>query len=233
MTIHCLQHVPFETPGSIAIWAAKNNHAIHYTYLFEENYRLPAANDFDMLLVMGGYMNVDEEEKFPWLRTEKALIQSAVEAGKKVLGICLGAQLIAAALGSRVYAGAAKEIGFFPLQFSDAALAHPLFSHFSNPYPVFHWHGDTFGLPAGVLLLASTPACAHQGYLINNRVLGLQFHFEMTEPVIEAMLHHDGHELEETGPYIQTAENIRQGYRYLPQNQKDIFLLLDKFAAEK
>jgi GMP synthase-like glutamine amidotransferase len=231
MIIHCLQHVPYETPGSIALWAAAGGHAITCTHLYEKDIQLPGLHEFDMLLVMGGYMNVDEEEGFPWLAAEKALIRLAVENGKKVLGICLGSQLIVSALGGRVYANAVKEIGFYPVQFTGEALQHPFFSHFQNPYPVFHWHGDTFDLPGSGLLLASTPACHHQAYIIDNRVLGLQFHFEMTEPVIEAMLRHDGHELDETGPYIQTAQVIRQGYGHLQQNRQDMFTLLDKFAG--
>jgi GMP synthase-like glutamine amidotransferase len=230
MVIHCLQHVAFETPGSILVWASEKGHTIHYTYFFENDYHLPDVNDFDMLLIMGGYMNVGEEDRFPWLNEEKALIRKSINAGKKVLGICLGSQLIAAATGARVYAGAQKEIGFFPIQFTEAALRHPLFDHFENPYTVFHWHGDTFDLPAGATLLASTNICPHQAYLIGNNVLALQFHFEMTPSVIEDMLLHDGHELAETGAFIQDANVIKTGYPQLQQNQRDMFTLLNRFV---
>lgn len=183
----------------------------------------------DALLIMGGCMNVDEEIKFPWLRQEKAFIKAAVDAGKKVLGICLGSQLLAAALGSKVYPASQKEIGFLPLQFTGGALAHPFFQHFNNLYTVFQWHGDTFDLPGNALLIASTDVCKHQAYLINNHVLGLQFHFEMNETVLDNMLLHDGHELEEEGNYIQTKAAIENGNAHLKQNKKDLFLLLDKF----
>lgn len=229
MKIHCLQHVAFENPGTIAGWAAANNHIISYTYFFENNFLLPGVNDFDALLIMGGYMNVDEEEKFPWLKEEKRFIKKAIDAGKKVMGICLGSQLIAAASGTKVYPGKEKEIGFFPIQFTNEALNNSLFSHFNNPYTVFHWHGDTFDLPAGSRLIASTDVCLHQAYLINKQILGLQFHFEMNESVIEDMLLHDGHELDEKGRFISSREEIRKNYHHLPQNKKDIFLLLDKF----
>ncbi len=233
MQIHCLQHVSFENPGTIAEWVASNHYSISYTNFFEKNFSLPAINEFDALLIMGGYMNVDEEDKFSWLKEEKQLIKQAIEAGKKVIGICLGSQLIASALAMKVYAGNEKEIGFFPIQFTSGVLAHPLFNHFQNPYTVFHWHGDTFDLPVNAQLIASTDVCRHQAYLIGDTVLGLQFHFEMNEKVIEDMLLHDGHELEEKGRYISGKDEIRNNYNHLQQNKKDMFHLLDKFFAKK
>jgi GMP synthase-like glutamine amidotransferase len=229
MHIHCLQHATFENPGTILEWAKRNNHTITYTYFFESNFTFPNVNDFDALLVMGGYMNVNEEIKYPWLVTEKQFIKKANDANKKVIGICLGSQLIAAAFGSMVYSATEKEIGFFPIHFTVDALQHSLFSHFTNPYIVFHWHGDTFDLPTNAQLIASTNTCKSQAFLIGNNVLALQFHLEMNEAVIEDMLLHDGQELEEQGNFIQTKETIRQYYRCLQQNRKDIFLLLDKF----
>ena len=229
MQIHCLQHIAFENPGTIAAWASTNNHSISYTYFFNQHFLLPAINSFDALLVMGGCMDTDEDEKFPWLKAEKQFIRLAIDAGKKIIGICLGAQLIAAALGVAVYPGREKEIGFYPVQFSHEALQHSLFNHFANPYTVFHWHGDTFDLPAGAQLIASTDVCKQQAYLIEGNVLGLQFHFEMNETVIEDMLQYEGEELEEPGPFIQSKEKVRSHYHYLQQNKKDLFILLDKF----
>ena len=133
MNIHCFQHIAFETPGTILDWAKQNNHAVTYTYFFAEGYLIPSLNNIDLLIIMGGFMNVEEEEKFPFLIEEKQFIKRAIEAGKKVIGICLGSQLIAAALGSNVYQSKEKEIGFFPITFTDAALQHPLFNHFSAP----------------------------------------------------------------------------------------------------
>lgn len=231
MNIHCFQHIAFETPGTILDWAKQNNHAVTYTYFFAEGYLIPSLNNIDLLIIMGGFMNVEEEEKFPFLIEEKQFIKRAIEAGKKVIGICLGSQLIAAALGSNVYQSKEKEIGFFPITFTDAALQHPLFNHFSKEYTVFHWHGDTFDLPANAQLIASTSVCKHQAYLIGSNVMGLQFHFEMNEEVIEQMLLHDGHELDEKGPCIQTREQIRDSYRQFHQNKKDVALLLDKFLS--
>jgi GMP synthase-like glutamine amidotransferase len=232
MHLHCFQHVSFENAGTISEWATANSHTIEYSYFFEKDFILPKLTDIDVLLVMGGYMNADEEDKFSWLVQEKEFIRQAIASGKKVIGICLGAQLIASALGNKVYPAIEKEIGFFPVQFTDNALKHPLFNHFNNPYTVFHWHGDTFDLPENAQLMASTPICKHQAYLIKDKVLALQFHFEMNEAVIRDMLLHDGHELEEKGNYIQKPADILERLDYLKQNKKDLFTLLDKFLIE-
>jgi len=229
MRIHCLQHVPFETPATIAEWALLHNHSISYTCFFEKNYSFPSLTDFDALLIMGGFMNADEENLFPWLRDEKVFIKNAVDAGKKIIGTCLGSQLVAASLGCKVYKGEEKEIGFFPVTFTNEALQNPLFNHFPQSYTLFHWHGDTFDLPEEAIVLASTTVCKHQAYLLNSNILGMQFHLEMNEETIEKMLLHDGNELNEQGIYIQSAEEIRSRYTYLKQNREDIFVLLNKF----
>ncbi|MEO8174043.1 MAG: type 1 glutamine amidotransferase [Sediminibacterium sp.] len=233
MRIHCLQHVAFETPGTISEWAALNNSIITFTRFFEENFSFPSHTDFDVLLIMGGYMNVDEEEKFSWLKREKQFIKESIDAGKKVIGICLGSQLIASVLQCAVYKGKEKEIGFFPVNFSTEAKSHFLFDHFTSPYTLFHWHGDTFDRPENALVLASTDVCKHQAYFIHPNILGLQFHLEMNEAVIEEMLLHDAEELKEKGKYIQSAEEIRNGLEYLQENKRDLFLLLDKYCFNK
>lgn len=231
MKIHCFQHVIFETPGTILEWAQLHNHTITYTRFYQKNYTIPFIQEIDVLLIMGGNMNVDEEDKFPWLKQEKIIIKDAIEANKKVLGICLGAQLIAATLGSKVYPGIAKEIGFFPVQFTETALLHPFFNHLTNPYTVFHWHGDTFDLPANAQLIASSAVCKQQAFLFNHKVLGLQFHFEMDEIVNKQMIKYDGDELNEKGNTIQLKKTIQNNYLHLTQNKNDFFNLLDKFFA--
>ena len=229
MKIHCLLHVSFETPGTMLDWAALRGHELKYTRFFEKDAVLPQIHTFDALLIMGGHMNVDEEERYPWLRDEKRFISDCINAGKKVIGICLGAQLVAAALGAAVYPGTEKEIGFFPLQFSAEGDRHKWFDHFTDHYPVFHWHGDTFDLPASALLIASTTVCKHQAFVIGDNILALQFHPEMNRDTIAAMVANDGNELCEEGKYIQSEEEINAGKTHLEQNKKDLFLLLDKF----
>jgi GMP synthase-like glutamine amidotransferase len=233
MRIHCLQHVAFETPGTIVEWAAIHNYFISYTAFIEEKFSFPSITDFDVLLIMGGYMNVDEEENFPWLKQEKQFIKDAIDAGKKIIGICLGSQLIAATLQCAVYKGKEKEIGFFAVDFSNEAKNSHLFDHFISPYTLFHWHGDTFDLPENAAVIASTGVCKHQAYFIDPNIIGLQFHLEMDEASIEQMVLHDDEELKEAGNYIQSAEEIRKGLAYLDANRRDLFLLLDKFLVAK
>lgn len=214
MHFYCLQHVPFETPGIITNLLAERGHSLHCTHLYAGD-PLPPEKDFDGLVIMGGPMSVHDEEEFPWLSAEKELIAAAIRGKKKVLGICLGAQLIAAVSGSRVYPNPQKEIGFWPVRWT---VAGNLPQHLRElvlllqdlaSLPVFHWHGETFDLPPGATLLASTDPCVNQAFLLGEHVLGIQFHPEVTPGIIKAMVEHEGHELV-PAPYIQSANSILQ-----------------------
>lgn len=220
--VHCFQQVPEEGLGCILDWIEANGHALSYTRFYEEE-SLPELDSFEMLIVMGGPMSVYEEEKYPWLRDQKRLIKQAVEAGKVVLGICLGSQFIASALGAKVYPGAKKEIGWFPLQtteIGDRVLKIP------QGQAVFHWHGDTFDLPKGAELLASSLATPHQGFIVGDRVLALQFHLEVNASSLEAMTRSFADELVED-TYVQSAEFIRAQQQVLAQNNQLMATLLD------
>lgn len=206
MRIHCLQHVPFEGPAAIADWSATRGHQIALTRLYAGE-RLPAVEDFDWLLIMGGPMNIYQEEQYPWLVAEKACIDEALAAGKTLLGICLGAQLLADRLGSKVYAGAEREIGWWPLSLTEAGRASKLFGEQDRGLPAYHWHGDTFDLPAGAVCLASSSACVQQAFLYNQRVLGLQFHFEVTAESMGRLIDQCGEEIL-PGSYVQSAEQM-------------------------
>ncbi|HEY5653333.1 MAG TPA: type 1 glutamine amidotransferase, partial [Pontiella sp.] len=142
---------------------------------------------------------------YPWLKAEKELIIQAVHAGKTILGVCLGAQLIADALGAKVYSGPHKEIGWFPIQCFNSDLIWP-----ENQLTVFHWHGDTFDLPKGAKRIASSAACKNQAFIVKDRILGLQFHMETTLEGIETLIENCGHELVEA-PFIQTPKEMRSG----------------------
>lgn len=229
MHIHCLQHVSFENPGTFLEWLSQNNHTISYTNFFEENPILPNLDLFDALLILGGYMNVNEEEKFPWLKVEKNFIKKVIETNKKIFAICLGSQLITTVLGAKVVQGSEKEIGFFPITFSSEAKNNSLFNHFQNETPFFHWHGDTFEIPNNAVSIASSKAFNNQGFLIDNRVLAFQFHIEMDEKIIENLIENEPEELNEKANYIQNAEMIRSNFINLKQNKIDFFKLLDKF----
>jgi len=203
MRILCLKHVSFEGPGAIADWAAARGHRLRELEVFRGG-GFPDLEDFDFLLVMGGPMNVDEHEAHPWLPEEKALIRSAIEAGKVVFGVCLGAQLIARVLGAAVRPNARKEIGWFPIVREPTC---PAGFELPGQLRVFHWHGDRFELPEGAVRLARSEACAEQGFLYAERVLAWQCHLETTADSLEALARHCADELTD-GPHIQSAEAL-------------------------
>jgi GMP synthase (glutamine-hydrolysing) len=207
MNIHWLQHVPFEGLGSIEGWAKSRGHQVRATRLYREE-RLPAIRELDWLVVMGGPMSVYEEQRYPWLVKEKRLIEEAIQAGKAVIGICLGAQLIAHVLGARVYAGRHKEIGWFPVFMSEEARKTKIFRDFPPEMEVFHWHGDTFDLPPGCVRVAGSSACPNQAFVFEERVVGLQFHLEMTREGAEDLISNCGNEVVEGGPFTQGVEAI-------------------------
>ena len=132
------------------------------------------------MIVMGGPMNIYEEKKYPWLLREKCFIEDATKTGKVVIGICLGAQIIADVLGANVYAGEHKEIGWFPIFRTKEAGESIVFRDFPSELEVFHWHGDSFDLPSGCIRLAESAACPNQAFIYDERVVGLQFHLEVT-----------------------------------------------------
>ena len=206
MRIHCLQHVPFEGPYGIGDWAGARGHTLEVTPLYD-GVRPPDPSAFDWLVIMGGPMSVGDEAEYPWLMTEKDLIRRAVAAGRTLVGVCLGAQLIAEVLGGRVYRNREKEIGWMPIELTEAGRASPVTGFLPPTLPVFHWHGDTFELPPGAVHLARSAACEHQAFLYDGRVLGLQFHLESTEQSVAGICAGCADELI-PGPYVQTAERI-------------------------
>jgi len=224
---HCLQHVPFETPGNIEAWIKQSGHSISFTYFFN-NVHLPALKDFDVLVIMGGPMSVHDENDYPWLKKEKEFISATIRENKKILGICLGAQLIAEALGAKVFNNKEKEIGFMPVHFIKDAVQNDLFKNFNEDETVFHWHGETFDLPRGAVLIASTQACINQAYSIGDKIIGLQFHLEVTPEIVKDMVKQEGHELV-IAPYIHAAEKILSELNYLERDKTILFSLLDKF----
>jgi GMP synthase (glutamine-hydrolysing) len=137
---------------------------------------------------MGGPMSVHDERAYPWLIEEKKLIERAVRAGKRVLGVCLGAQLLAEVLGAGVYRNRHKEIGWFPVHLTRQATSASLWADFPEMFPAFHWHGETFEIPAGALHLAKSEACENQAFEFGGRVLGVQFHLEVTPASVRALI---------------------------------------------
>jgi GMP synthase (glutamine-hydrolysing) len=171
----------------------------------EENF--PGLEDFDWLIIMGGPMGVYDEDRFPWLKNEKRFISDVIEAGKVLLGVCLGAQLIASVLGAKVYKNRFREIGWFPITRSETAAETILGKVLPETLEVFHWHGDTFDIPQGATLLASSEACHNQGFVIENRIVGFQFHLETTMEAAKKLINKCSDELDGSR-YVQSKEQM-------------------------
>lgn len=204
MKIKVLQHVPFEGPAAIAGWAVRRGHTLSIVHLYKGE-RLPQLNDFDMLCVMGGPMSVNDEDRFAFLAPEMALVREAATAGKAVLGVCLGAQLIAKAHGARAFPAPFKEIGWFEVYRTKEGAG--LFTALPERFTPLHWHGETFDLPKGATLLARTEAAKTQAFCLGERVLGLQFHLEATPQSLEELVANASGDIG-SGPFEQQAAQI-------------------------
>lgn len=229
MRLLCIQHVPFEGPGRIADWARANGHAVAGTRLYAGD-ALPGASAFDWLVIMGGPMSVHNEDRYPWLSTEKAFVREAIDAGKTVLGICLGAQIIAEALGGRVYSAEEKEIGWWPVFRVGAAREVSAFRQFPLVVHAFHWHGETFDLPDGALPLASSDACRNQAFVYGDRVIGLQFHLEITRRGVEDLIANCADDMT-AGRYVQTADELPGEARRFETAHMTMTALLDELSG--
>jgi GMP synthase-like glutamine amidotransferase len=226
MKLHYLQHVPFEGLANIESWAKSQNWEISGTHLYRMD-ELPDPDGLDWLVVMGGPMNIYEEDKYPWLAAEKKFIREAVERNKIVLGICLGAQLLSDVLGGKVTRNKFKEIGWYPVIMRSEARTSMPFRGFPDEFIALHWHGDTFSLPPGASMLAESKACVAQAFCYNGgRVLGLQFHLESSQTSIGALIENCSDELVD-GEYIQKAEEIIGKQDNFPIIHKTMLMMLE------
>ncbi|RXZ82296.1 type 1 glutamine amidotransferase [Paenibacillaceae bacterium] len=205
MNILLLKHYDFDDIGAFSEWAALYHHRLIV--------RDPAAGlelellaSIDSLIILGGPMSVYQEERYPWLKEEKRFVLEAVQRKKRVLGICLGAQLLAEVLGGKVYRHLHKEIGWHRIERTGES--HPFLADLPDVFYSFQWHEDVFDLPPGATWLAYSTACSNQAFSYGEHVVGLQFHLEATPECIELMLHHWRSALV-TGEFIQPAEQIR------------------------
>lgn len=220
--VQVLQHVAFEDPGAITPWLEQRGHQIRTSHLYRGDL-LPAVSDLDWLIIMGGPMGVHDEAELPWLGAEKTFIHACIDSGKTVLGICLGAQLIANVMGAEVRRNAETEIGWFPVS---AVGSHPLAKLFSDSPTVFHWHGDTFAIPATAEHLCRSAACENQAFLLGDKVLGLQFHLETTEAGVAALCA-DCYDQPGHGSWIQSAANMKAKRENFPAAQALLLQVLD------
>lgn len=231
MRVHFLQHVPFEGLGSIERWIDERSLAVSSTQLYRGD-SLPELDEFDSLIVMGGPMGVCDLSTYPWLSAEKQFIGEAIRHDKVVLGVCLGAQLIASALGARVYANPEREIGWFPVECTEADAACSFGEIFPTGIEAFHWHGDTFDLPDGAVHLARSAACENQAFSFGQRVLALQFHLETTPTAAMALIEHCADELRD-GRYVQQPLAMLSRADRFEQANEVMFRILDDLHGRR
>lgn len=227
MRLHYLQHEDPVSLGSIKNWLIKSGHQVSGTS-FHKGEVPPAIEEIDGLIVLGGSMSVYDEEGFPWLRDEMNFIRQTIDANKLVLGVCLGAQLIAGALGKKVYRNPELEVGWFEIRRFPSANGHKLADIIPPAAEVFHWHGDTFELPDGAVRLASSEACANQAYAYGRNVLALQFHLETTPEEAQGWVEKDVAKLAK-GPFCQTPEQMLKSPERFDGNHRLLDSILDRF----
>jgi GMP synthase-like glutamine amidotransferase len=228
MRVHYLQHAEHEGLGCIEPWLRARGHRVSGTRLHRGE-ELPDAGDLDWLIVMGGPMNIYEHDRHPWLIKEKFLIRDACVTKKKVLGICLGSQLVADVLGGPVRQNDHQEIGWFEVMLSDDAKKSAQFAGFPSTFEAFHWHGDTFKYPPGATPLMSSQACPNQAFSWGEgRVLGLQFHLEVELADARRWLEVDA---PEPARYVQAADEMLRDPARFAENTRLMHLLLERMAG--
>ena len=234
LRLHGIRHESFEREAEIAVWAAQRGHSLTHTDLWNGE-ALPELHSFDWLLVMGGPMGVYDEDQYPWLAAEKRFLRQAVDAGKLVLGVCLGAQLLSVVLGGQVTRNRFAEIGWHEVQATPQAETSSIFADLPPVYEAFHWHGDTFSIPEGALWTAKSMACAHQAFeACGGRVVGLQFHLETNAASMNELAEHCAHEIKPDAvaqPFIQPVAVMHDRPERLAALRGLLDRILDNMAA--
>ncbi len=205
MHIHYLKHVPFEGLGGMAIMLSAKSCELTYTCMYEDQ-SFPSIHDLDALIVMGGPMGVHDEDEYPWLTLEKEFIESVMERDVPVLGVCLGAQLIAEVLGAAVSKNGHEEIGWFPVK-RTKGLQDERVKNIPTSFNALHWHRDTFDIPSGANNFIVSEACANQAFVYGESVLGLQFHLEMLPLNVEELYQKCGNS-NKKGTFIQSLDEM-------------------------
>ena len=226
MIVHSIIHVAHESIGAVEDWIEMHGHK-HTTTNVYKGEALPDPDSFDLLLIMGGPMSANDN--LPWMDKEKELIVKSIEAGKYIVGICLGAQLISLALGGTVTKNEHKEIGWFPVKKS-LWLAQSVANYLPFHFTAFHWHGETFSIPKGAVKIMESEACANQAFIYGERTIALQFHMEMTPDYLYLMTEKGKDELVKS-KYVQTQEEILSYLHLCGENNIYLYRILDCFAS--
>ncbi len=224
-----LQHIQCEAPATIAEALAARKIPVRAVHLSHGDPVPPEIGDAAGLVVMGGPMGVYEQERYPHLREEIRLLESALKAETPILGVCLGSQLLASALGAGVRHGARKEIGWHSVSLAHGAGDDPLWKGIPSPFTAFHWHGDVFDLPHGAVPLASSELTPHQAFRYGQNAYGFLCHMEVTDKIISDMVKDCSDELRAAG--VNGTEILAKKSDYLPALQKIGRLVLGRWAA--
>jgi GMP synthase-like glutamine amidotransferase len=224
--VHSLEHVHFEDTAGLSQLLKQSGYGFNKSALYNGD-SLPSVDSFELLLIMGGSMGVYDEDKFGWLKPEKIFIEKCIAAGKKIIGICLGAQLLADVLGARVYKNKYKEIGWHNVKLTEESGRSMIFKDFPGEFVPFHWHGDTFDIPSGCIKTAESEACPNQAFVFEDRIIALQFHLESTDKSINNIIKHSADELIDA-PYIQKTDEILKSAQ---KRNADNIKLLDKLLC--
>lgn len=236
MHIHFIIHEHFEAPGAYEIWGKNRGCSMSYSRVYQGDPLPEDLQSTDLLIIMGGPQSpATTLEECPWFdaQAEMRLIGRAIEAGKTVIGVCLGSQLIGEALGAAFCHSPEKEIGKFPVRLTEAGKANPLFEDFGHELNVGHWHNDMPGLTPQAKVLAYSEGCPRQIVQYGERVYGFQCHMELTPEVVELLIEHSQNDLRRAAEFrfVETAEKLRS-HDYREMNQV-LFSFLDKLAAQR
>ena len=235
MHLHFIVHEDFEAPGAYEIWAIQNQFEVSYSRVYLGDQLPKSIDNIDFLIVMGGPQDpsttLDECPHFNSL-AEQALIKKVINANKIVLGVCLGSQLIGEALGAKFEHSPEREIGKFPITFTEYGSVHPKFTHFGPTCDVGHWHNDMPGLTEQAKIVAYSVGCPRQIVEYSNLVYGFQCHMELTFDVVELLIEHSEIELNQANEYkfVDNREKLR-AHDYQEMNQK-LFYFLDLLKLE-
>lgn len=232
MRLHLLEHAPIDlSHTNITAWAQQKGYSVAHTYLCNDE-KLPAIEDFDWLMVMGGAQHAWEENMHPWLSDEKKFIAETLDRNKIILGVCFGAQLLAEALGAEVFPNAHQEIGWYEITLTPEGRKSYLFQNIPERFTTFHWHADHFSLPPGCTRLAYSEATANQAYINEERpIAGIQFHPEYPLSLVNYFVREWGDEWQK-GPYVAGKEKVLAQTDRIPETYGLMATLLDNMERQ-
>ncbi len=227
---HSLEHVHFENTAGLSPLLVSKGYRLNRSALYNGE-SLPEINNFELLIIMGGPMGVHDEDKLSWLKPEKVFIEKCIKSGKKIIGICLGAQLLADVLGAKVYRNKFKEIGWHTVRQTADSGKSSTFKDFPEEFTPFHWHGDTFDIPSGCIRTSESEVCGNQSFVLDDRIIALQFHLESTQDSIRNLIKYCSEDIIDS-PHVQNPDYIlKYSKEKCAENNKLLDKLLNNFLV--